>query len=114
MKENVVNNSAEELILRIRKNQKKRIYFRRRVCIALIIISLLSLLITSVYAIDSNSRKQTEYKTVIVESGDTLWSIASDNCGNGDVRTKIREIKKINNIIENTIKIGDILTIPVK
>lgn len=116
MKENVAldYNSAYVLISKIRRKHMKRIYFRRRICVALTIIAMLSLLITSVYAIDANSKKQSEYKTVIVESGDSLWSIASNNCGNEDVRTIIRKIKKINNFSKSTINIGDILMVPIK
>jgi len=116
MKENIAldYNSADKLISKIKRNHKRLIYIRRRICVVLTIVAMLSLLITSVYAIDVNSKKQIEYKSMVVKSGDSLWSIASNNNGNKDIRTIIREIKKINNISQNTINIGDILMVPVK
>ena len=52
-----------------------------------------------------------EYKTVVVSSGDTLWSIASEYAS-GDVRSKIKDIKKFNNLKTNVLCIGDHINVP--
>ena len=52
-----------------------------------------------------------EYKTVIVRSGDTLWSIASEYA-TGDVRDKIKDIKSFNNLKSDTLVIGDHISVP--
>ena len=53
-----------------------------------------------------------EYKEIIVSEGDTLWSIASKLKGN--VNENIYEIKKINNLNDSYIYIGQEMLIPEK
>lgn len=55
---------------------------------------------------------QREYKTVIVRSGDTLWSIASEYT-TGDVRDKIRDIKDFNNLSSDVLCAGDRIQVPI-
>ncbi|MBE7064765.1 MAG: LysM peptidoglycan-binding domain-containing protein [Ruminococcaceae bacterium] len=52
------------------------------------------------------------YSTVEVEAGDTLWSIAKENCPDSDPRDIIRDICEINGIDHHTIYAGMILQIP--
>jgi LysM repeat protein len=64
-----------------------------------------------------NETKASEYSettTVYVDSGDTLWGIARE-CSNEhyDIREVIDEIKKINDMSDNTIYPGQKLKIPV-
>lgn len=54
---------------------------------------------------------QREYKTVVVRSGDTLWSIASKN-STGDVRDKIKDIKIFNNLKSDVLTVGDHIRVP--
>lgn len=66
---------------------------------------------TTVYGSD----KKETYKIVIVQKGDTLWSITSNNCNSySDIRKAIYEIKKFNNIASADIYPGQELKIPVK
>ena len=52
-----------------------------------------------------------EYSTIIIAKGDTLWNIAKRyNFDNQDIRSKIDEIKELNNISSN-IKVGQELKI---
>ena len=53
-----------------------------------------------------------EYKTVIVRSGDTLWSIANEYAS-GDVRDKIKDIKKFNNLRSDVLSVGDRIQVPI-
>lgn len=56
--------------------------------------------------------KVTPTETVMVRSGDTLWSIASERC-DGDVRPCIALIKKINDLDSSDIYPGQQLTVPI-
>lgn len=53
-----------------------------------------------------------EYKTVVVTSGDTLWSIASEYA-DGDVRSKIKDIKNFNNLTSNVLTVGEHIRVPI-
>ena len=52
-----------------------------------------------------------EYKTVVVSSGDTLWSIACEYTS-GDVRSKIKDIKNFNNMTNDVLTVGEHLKVP--
>lgn len=51
------------------------------------------------------------YRTVKVQKGDTLWSIASTYCS-GDVRENVFRIRQINHISNGIIYEGQILLLP--
>lgn len=53
-----------------------------------------------------------EYKTVVVSSGDTLWSIAS-KYASGDVRSKIKDIKNFNNLTTDVLTVGEHIRVPI-
>lgn len=53
--------------------------------------------------------EQTNSKTYTVKAGDTLWSIAAKQLGAG---YKYPQIKKLNNLTSNTIKVGQVLKLP--
>ncbi len=55
--------------------------------------------------------EEREYRTVVVRSGDTLWSIAESMC-DGDVRKEIKDIKKFNNLKSDTLNVGDHIKVP--
>ncbi len=54
---------------------------------------------------------QREYKTIVVCSGDTLWSIASKYT-TGDVRSKIKDIKNFNNLSSDVLTVGEHIRVP--
>lgn len=56
------------------------------------------------------SYQEPTYEKVIVSNGDTLWSIAKSLDGN--INENIFEIKKINNLNNSDIYIGQELLIP--
>lgn len=62
----------------------------------------------SVNGADTNS----EYMTVTVEKGDTLWGLAKEYGKGGDIRRYIRSIKKANHMTDCDIYEGDILIMP--
>lgn len=53
------------------------------------------------------------YKSIMIEAGDTLWSIAEEYCDNDtlSITEYIEEIKEINNIKNEKIKSGNYLVI---
>lgn len=75
--------------------------------ILLAIISfLMSMFVTKVF-----SREEEKYQSIIVCKGETLWSIASNLSGN--INENIYNIKKINNLANPSIYIGQELIVPI-
>lgn len=66
---------------------------------------------------DVSSMTVPQYKEVVVESGDTLWQIASehqaDDPDRQDIRKRIHQICRINGISADTLYPGQVLMIPV-
>ena len=83
-------------------NKKK---FIRMLIFIICLIAFISLL----FSTSSFSRGEIKEKTIYISSGDTLWSIASEEKENNtyyknkDIRDIILEIKKLNNIDNNQI-----------
>jgi LysM repeat protein len=53
-----------------------------------------------------------QYHKITVEKGDTLWGIAKRYNTDGDIRSYINIIKKVNNISGSTIYEGDVILLP--
>lgn len=49
--------------------------------------------------------------TVVVEVGDTLWSIAEENC-EGEIRHIIYDMRELNPHIGDTLQPGDVIRLP--
>lgn len=72
----------------------------------------------TVYAVSTGASKakasDNEYILVYVGEGDTLWSIAKENCGEcADIRSAVSQIKSANGMLSSTIHPGDALYVPV-
>lgn len=54
------------------------------------------------------------YKSVLVEAGDTLWSIASNNMGTEYESTDsyVKEVKNMNHLSDDDITAGNYLIVP--
>jgi nucleoid-associated protein YgaU len=50
--------------------------------------------------------------TVVVQSGDTLWSIASSVAGDDDVRAVIDRIRQVNGLSGSALEPGQVLHLP--
>lgn len=89
--------------------------FIRSILIILGVILSLTLFISKA----SFSHGETEYKTIYVSEGDTLWNIAKSNQTNNgyykdkDVRYIINDLMKINNLNNSNINVNQELLIPV-
>ncbi len=57
--------------------------------------------------------KQTQYQSVVVKYGDTLWSIAERYGGNCDIREYIYNLKEINNLESSIISENTPILIPI-
>lgn len=54
------------------------------------------------------------YRQVIVESNDTLWTIADEYSDDSkDVRDVIEELKEINDLTSDELQVGDVIFVPV-
>ena len=89
--------------------------FIRSILIILGVILSLTLFISKT----SFSHGETEYKTIYVSAGDTLWNIAKSNqINNGyykdkDVRYIVNDLIEINNLNNSNININQKLLIPI-
>lgn len=66
--------------------------------------------------ISAEGLSEVEYRNVVVESGDTLWSIASESRADNpdtDVRDIILHISNINNISAEQLRAGDVIQVPI-
>lgn len=74
------------------------------------LVSIISII--SIFSTNSYSYKEPTYVTMHVKSGDTLWDIAKERCGNKDIRKYIYDIKKINNMTNSNIYAGKEIKLP--
>ena len=65
------------------------------------------------YVFGGASDAQREYNIVVVSSGDRLWKIASEHNDLGDIRKKMNEIRKFNDMDSSDVYINQVLKIPV-
>jgi len=83
------------------------------------VVCLTMLVLTIIYAGNfvtggvSASSDEVEYVTVVVRSGDTLWSIAKDNT-KGDVRDKVKELIAFNNLDGSKVELHQRIKVPVE
>lgn len=102
---------------RIRRQRERKKHIIVSVC-TLCLIILLSLTVSSFL---SNAKTAEEmpykyYKSIMIEEGDTLWSIALQNInpenGNMEISAYIKEIMKMNGLQSDRITAGMYLVIP--
>lgn len=79
------------------------------VVISTVALALCLLLVTSVMA-GGTDAVTADYT---VRSGDTLWSIADAHAENGDVRSVMDDIRRINELNGSMIRAGQTLAVPV-
>lgn len=81
-----------------------------RFIVAVTIITCVLSFIVSMITVKVFSASPEVYDNVIVSEGDTIWSIASQI--NGDINKNVYEIKKINNLKNSIIYVGQELQVP--
>jgi hypothetical protein len=67
---------------------------------------------SSLLGSDSGGLHLVGESSVVVESGDTLWSIASSLGGDTDVRDRIDEIQRLNGLESADLVPGQVLLLP--
>lgn len=85
---------------------------KRRFTIFLLVFTVV--LMSFLFVTQTYGYKPTVLETITVRTGDTLWSIADEYMESGDIRKKIYEIEKINNISDSTIYTGMEIKIPLE
>ncbi len=94
---------------------KKRIYLKNplRLFLAVVFVLATSFAFLLIFHDSASGNNMPEYDTIVIAKGDTLWNIAKKyNYDNIDIRSKISEIKELNQISSN-IQIGQELKIKI-
>lgn len=89
-----------------------RVFLRRRMAVvAGLVFTAATLLLTSgAFATEpSSSNLETVPRTHVVESGDTLWSIAREYVPSGSISELVYEMARINGV---DIEVGQVIRIP--
>ena len=102
-----------------RKNKKKQEKTKNENSIfnpgKILFIFSLVIIIISLTAFSGIGEQPDEYNTVTVESGQTLWQIASNNYSSRyNLRKIIFEIREINNLDDVVLKTGQEIKLPIK
>jgi LysM repeat protein len=80
-----------------------------------ILFFLLILVCVKVTCDDLRGADPTEYKTVIVKNGDSLWGMASTYRGKMSSQEFVNWVEKENNLTDrNTIQVGQKILLPIK
>lgn len=93
---------------------KKRYVLKNKFRFSCFITLLILLTIIAVLSNIAYCSKQQSYKVVVVKQGETLWNIAKYYKKNMDIRESIYEIKKVNNLTNSEIFVGNELKIPLE
>ena len=80
----------------------------RRLLAAVAAVSLVSL----GFALGAHGSGEAPSTTVIVQPGDTLWSIASEHYPDDDVRVRVQDIEQANGLAGPGIEVGQSLRLP--
>lgn len=113
------SNIKKARLLKKKQAMRRRVLVRFLLSVSAVAVLVLVLLfsnknITNANENGNNIAKTKYYKTIEVNVGDSLWSIASEN-KSGEYRTindYIDEVKNINNLGEDEINSGEKLIIP--
>jgi nucleoid-associated protein YgaU len=63
-------------------------------------------------AVAAHGGGRTTYTTVVVQPGDTLWSIAAQRYPDDDVRDRVQDIEQANGLTGPEIRVGEVLRLP--
>jgi LysM repeat protein len=64
------------------------------------------------FAIGAHGSAPSHYSTVVVQPGDTLWSIAAGHYPGDDVRIRVDDIEQANGLRGPNIEVGQTLRLP--
>ncbi len=90
-------------------SRKRRMMRRRRITVSVVLLGMMLLMVNYALA----KRIEPEMMTVVVKSGESVWSIAKDNNPNKkDLRRLVYDIININGISDGIIHVGQELSVP--
>jgi nucleoid-associated protein YgaU len=69
-------------------------------------------LLTVGFALGARGDAPARYTTLVVQPGDTLWSIATEHYPGDDVRARVQDIEDSNGLSGPTIQVGQSLKLP--
>lgn len=99
----------------MRRNRRNTIHVKKLFSIVLLVLLFISLSVNHIVMAENNKKEQTYkyYTSVQIQSGDTLWSIASKYCVECDISVEnyVKELCSINNLTSSDITSGQYLTI---
>jgi LysM repeat protein len=75
-------------------------------------VLLLALSVSLGLAVVAHGGTPAQDTTVVVQPGDTLWSIAAQRYPNDDVRARVGDIERANRLQSPVIDAGEILHLP--
>jgi nucleoid-associated protein YgaU len=78
----------------------------------LAVVLLLALSVSLWLAIVAHGGTAAQDSTVVVQPGDTLWSIAAQRYPSDDVRARVDDIERANGLQGPVIEAGEILKLP--
>jgi len=86
-------------------------HWSRRIVLVLFVVSTVVLASLGL-AVSAHGGANLTYTTVVVQPGDTLWSIASEHYPADDVRVHVDDIEQANGLQGPTIEVGQTLRLP--
>lgn len=69
---------------------------------------------TLIYTASVSGYKEPQFQSIVVQSGDTLWSIAERYGNNSNIRKYIYNVKKINNMDSSILYENTAILIPIE
>jgi Tfp pilus assembly protein FimV len=75
-------------------------------------VVLLALCVSLGFAVVAHGGSAAQEATVVVQPGDTLWSIASEHYPADDIRARVEAIERANGLHSPVIQTGETLRLP--
>lgn len=100
--------------LNIKSNKSKKRKSRTSIFITMVLVILFFLMVSAINNMSAYGDGEQQFTYLIIQTGDTLWDIASEYSPKGmDIRETIMLIKEENNLVSDHLVSGDFLKVPV-
>jgi hypothetical protein len=99
-------------------HRQPRVVLTRRGRLVVFLSGLAALMATAVSigddsaATDTSSQEPAAVRVVMIEDGDTLWSIAADIADDGDVPAMVSRILELNSLENAAVEVGQRVRVP--
>lgn len=108
-------NSKQRIKNRAKKRRTSEAAKKRIILLlaTVLLITVGSVIFGSAFSsVQANTEEQTKcYKSIVIEAGDSLWSIANEYRGVESTKAYIGELKQLNGIVSDTIHQGQCLVV---